>query len=288
MTEAKIYFQKFNPLAENGMCDELTIKAITIFQRDILNWKTPDSRVDPGGKTLQMLYIAAYNPSDAALQNLSRARIILKEEEPKDGAGKWNSILAWGNHPNVSKDFREKTVHVCQELGIKNPSWLMTVMAFESRQQFSSNVPNAAGSSGIGLIQFMKTTIDGRTDKSGKYHPGLGVKIDIKYNQLAGMTNVRQLDVVKAYFQQYGNKAAQANSVDDIYFLVIYPKAYGLDGDTPVFYKGTKEYRDNNFDRPKVGGNNDGIVQVSEISAKIRQYLQIGFTQFPYLPPSKK
>ncbi len=275
LTEANIYFQKYNPLTENGLCDEQTIQAITIFQRDVMSWKTPDSRIDPGGRTLQFLYIAAYNPSDAALQNLNRAKTLLKE--PEDGTLEWNGVLAWGKHPNVSPAFREKTIQICRELGIKNPSWLMTVMAFESRRLFSSNVPNAAGSSGIGLIQFMKETIDGRTDKKGKFHPGLGAKIGIKYNQLAGMTNVRQLDVVKAYFQQYKNMTEQATKIEDIYFIVLNSKGYGKDANFPLFTGGLEYKQNAGLDK-----NHDHIVTTGEVSQIIRDMLQEGLNKYPF------
>lgn len=281
MGEANIVFQKYNPIIENGVCGDDTIQAIIIFQRDVMGWKEPDGRVDAGGKTLQMLYVAAYNPSDAALKKMNQAKTVLGP--PDGGATEWNGTLAWGSHPNVSAEFREKTIRICQELDIKNPSWLMAVMAFESMETFSPSVPNAAGSTGTGLIQFMKETIDGRTDKAGKFHPGLGAKLGITHSQLKGMTNVRQLDVVKAYFQQFGNKAARAAKVDDLYFLVIYPKAFGLEESAPVFFKGTDEYRDNNFDRAKAGGNNDGIVQAGEISRRIRETLQKGLGKYSFV-----
>lgn len=131
----------------------------------------------------------------------------------------------------------------------------MAVMAFETMETFSSGVRNAMGSSGTGLIQFMKSTIDGYVDKAGKSHPGLGAKLGITHSQLAGMSAVRQLDVVKAYFQQFGSKPAQAKNVSDLYFLVLNPKGFGKDDDYALFVAGTKEYRDNRIDP-----NNDGRV----------------------------
>lgn len=79
MTEAGIQYQKYNSINENGICGEDTIRAITIFQHDIIGWNEPDGRVDPGGRTLQMLYIAAYYPSGLTSQKINAAKIIIPQ-----------------------------------------------------------------------------------------------------------------------------------------------------------------------------------------------------------------
>ncbi|MGB7208945.1 MAG: glycoside hydrolase family 104 protein [Pyrinomonadaceae bacterium] len=60
LKQAGIRFEPFNSLVENGVCDNLTIRAITIFQRDVIGISKPDGKVDPGGRTIRALYIAAY------------------------------------------------------------------------------------------------------------------------------------------------------------------------------------------------------------------------------------
>lgn len=276
MTEAGMQFQRFNPIVQNGICAEDTVLAITIFQRDAMGWQEPDSRVDPGGKTLQMLYIAAYNPSDETLQKLNRAKKMM----PEGNSQEWNGVLAWGNYKkssHVTDAFIAKTMQICQELGIKNPSWLMSVMAFETKYTFAPNKKNEAGSTGTGLIQFMKDTIDGRVDKrTGKFRPGLGAKLGITHSQLAGMTAERQLDVVKAYFQQFGNKVSQTKDVDDLYFLVLNPVSFGKADDETVFQSGTEAYRDNKgLDTDK-----DGRVSIAETARKIREVYQEGLGKY--------
>lgn len=224
-----------------------------------------------------MLYIAAYNPSEAALQNLQRAKILLGK--PKESAGEWNGISAWGNYkksPYITDGFISKTIRICQELGIKNPGWLMTVMAFETGRSFAPNKTNAAGSSGTGLIQFMKQTIDGSVDKRGKRHPGLGAKPGITHSQLVGMSAERQLDVVKAYFQQFNGKAAQAVDVDDLYFLVLLPTAFGQSDDAPMFKSGTKAYIQNKG----LNKDKDGQVTVAETARTIRAMFEEGLNQY--------
>ena len=276
MTEAGIAFRKYNQLTENGICDDDTIRAIVIFQHDVMGWSEPDGRIDAGGKTLQTLYVAAYNPSDFTLQKVNQAKVILGN--PDGGAVEWNGILAWGNHPKVSQEFREKTIRISQELGIKNPSWLMAVMAQETDRSFSPAKKNYAGSTGTGLIQFMKETIDGRfSKKTGKFIPGLGAKLGIKHSDLAGMTGVRQLDIVKAYFQDYGSKPAQCNNVADLYFLVLDSRGFGKDDSYPLFTSGDA-YRDNKG----LDKNNDHIVTTGEVSQKVRDMLQEGLGNFAF------
>ncbi|HET7542111.1 MAG TPA: hypothetical protein VFK05_19725 [Polyangiaceae bacterium] len=54
-------------LEENGLCDQLTIEAITQFQRRVVKLSDPDGRVDPGGRTFLALTVTAsggeYEPS---------------------------------------------------------------------------------------------------------------------------------------------------------------------------------------------------------------------------------
>jgi hypothetical protein len=275
LVEANINFQKYNQIVENGNCGEDTIQAITIFQRDVIGWNDPDGRVDPGGRTLQILFIAAYNPSDATLRRVNRAKVLLPETNDQS----WNGILAWGSfrNANITPSFISKTIRISHELGIKNPGWLMTVMAFETGRTFSPSEPNRAGSSGTGLVQFMKATIDGYTDKNtGKFHSGIGPKLGITHSQLAGMTAERQLDVVKVYFQQFGSRPSQAQDVDDLYFLVLRPASFGKSDDATVFQPGTDAYRKNSG----LDTNRDGRVDVAETARTIREMFREGMGRY--------
>lgn len=275
LKETNFPFEKFKPLVVDGDCGRNTKNAITIFQRDIMRMKEPDGRIDPGGRTIRTLYVAAYNSVEKILPRVNR--VNTQSNTNLTGNGKWNGVLAWGTHPNVGAAFRDKAVQISNDLGIKNPSWLMTVMAFETGRTFSPSKKNEAGSSGTGLIQFMKTTIDGETRK-GKFYPGLGAKLGIKHADLAGMTALRQLDVVKAYFQQFGTKAAQASDVDDLYFLVLLPSASGKPDDAAMFTKGTKAYTQNSG----LDKDGDGRVTVAETARTIRAMLREGFDQYSY------
>ncbi|HQU82188.1 MAG TPA: hypothetical protein PKY59_03635 [Pyrinomonadaceae bacterium] len=275
LKETNFPFEKMRALAVDGDCGRLTKQAITIFQRDIMRMSEPDGRIDPGGRTIRALYVAAYNSIDKILPRINRVKT--QKTTTLTGNGNWNGVLAWGTHPNVSTAFRDKAIQISNELGIKDPSWLMTVMAFETGRTFSPSKKNEAGSSGTGLIQFMKSTIDGQT-RNGKFYAGLGEKLGIKHADLAGMTALRQLDVVKAYFQQFGAKASQAKDVDDLYFLVLLPSAFGKPDDASMFTKGTTAYSQNSG----LDSDRDGRVTVAETARKIREMLREGFDQYPY------
>lgn len=58
------------PQPVTGVCDHLTIDIITDFQRRVVMSKTPDGRVDPGGRTLEALNTVAsgkpYSPKPGA------------------------------------------------------------------------------------------------------------------------------------------------------------------------------------------------------------------------------
>ena len=56
LNEAGIPIENFGHLDEDKLCGPSTIKAIKIFQRDIVGLSRPDGKIDPGGKTIKMLY----------------------------------------------------------------------------------------------------------------------------------------------------------------------------------------------------------------------------------------
>ena len=64
-------------------------------------------------------------------------------------------IIAWAK--KVDQAFLARVVGICNQLNI-HPSDLMTCMAFETARTFSPSIRNAAGSSAVGLIQFMPST----------------------------------------------------------------------------------------------------------------------------------
>jgi hypothetical protein len=122
----------------------------------------------------------------------------------------------------VSPEFLTKVDRISSSLGI-DPNWLMAVMAFESGGTFSPSVPNAAGSSGVGLIQFTKST-------------------GYDLNKLAKMTAEDQLDKVAEYLEPYQGKLG---SLSDLYMSVLWPQAIGKPDDYVLFSSPSIQYQQN-------------------------------------------
>lgn len=83
LREAKIPFENFNPLIEDGDCGRLTKNAITIFQRDVLDFTPPDGSIDPGGVTIRSLYLAAYGDPSKIRRRVKRVRQTPPVHTPK-------------------------------------------------------------------------------------------------------------------------------------------------------------------------------------------------------------
>lgn len=103
------------------------------------------------------------------------------------------------------EEFAEKVNNISGELGI-DPNWLMFVMWFESKLD-----PQAVNpiSGAVGLIQIMPSTAR-----------ALGTTTDV----LKRISNVQQLDYVRAYLRPYKGKMKRWI---DVYLAVFYPKAMG-------------------------------------------------------------
>ena len=157
----------------------------------------------------------------------------------------------------VSFEFRTKATEVANNLGM-DVNNLMTIMAFETGGSFSASQKNKAGSSGTGLVQFMKNTAE---------------KLGTSTDKLSKMTAVEQLAYVEKYFSPYKGKL---NSIEDAYMAVLYPKAVGKEEDFVVFEKykcvngkdvETLAYKQNSG----LDTNHDGKITKAEISAVIKK-----------------
>lgn len=140
-----------------------------------------------------------------------------------------------------------------------NPNHLMAVMAFETGGSFSPSEPNKAGSSGIGLIQFLSSTAD-----------SLGTST----NALKSMNQIKQLEYVEKYYKQYVGKIRQ-NSLEDVYMAVLYPEAVGKPDTTRILYR-SGEYEPNKGLDFNLG---DGKIEVREAVSKLRERYNFGSSQ---------
>lgn len=159
--------------------------------------------------------------------------------------------LAWG--AKVSPEFRAKVRAIAARLQV-NPNHLMAAMAFETGRSFSPSQKNGAGSSAVGLIQFMRNTAK-----------GLGTTTD----DLAGMTAVDQLDYVEKYLSRYHGRMHQ---LSDVYMAILYPAAVGKPEEFVLFSNGTVAYLQN----AGLDTDHDHAVTKHEAAAKVEAVLREG------------
>lgn len=162
--------------------------------------------------------------------------------------------LAWGL--KVSAEFRDAVLKICSDFdwGPYHANCLMSIMAFESAETFSSDIKNFAGSGAVGLIQFMPSTAQ-----------GLGTST----NELAAMTPVEQLAFVRKYFLPYYRKI---KTLSDMYMAVLLPHAVGRPEGFVLFTAGTTAYRQNSG----LDENSDGVITKQEASSQVLRKLRRG------------
>lgn len=179
------------------------------------------------------------------------ASSVLKQEKPVRANDRYS--LAWGK--KVSAAFKRRVHKIAEELGIRDPDWLMACMAFESGETFDPAIRNAAGSGATGIIQFMPTTARALGTSTG---------------DLAKMTAEEQLDYVKLYFLPYRGRL---KNLGDIYMAILWPRGIGKDDDWVLWDRSTRPttYRQNSG----LDANRDGVITrgeaVSKIEAKLRR-----------------
>lgn len=163
--------------------------------------------------------------------------------------------LAWGNA--VSPEFRSSVLNICHKFDwtADHASWLMACIAFETGGTFDPAQKNLAGSSGTGLIQFMRSTAI-----------GLGTTVE----ELAEMAAVQQLEYVRLYFMPY---AARIKTLSDMYMAILAPSAVGKPEGTTL-YSGSDggSYRMN----APLDINNDGKITKQEATRFVASQLQKG------------
>jgi len=109
-------------------------------------------------------------------------------------------------------------------LGI-DPDDLMAVMIFES--WCDPGIKNHAGSSGIGLVQFLEKTAR-----------SLGTTTQ----ELANMTGVEQLEYVYEFYKPFAGKM---DDLEDVYMVTLRQIAVGENSDYPLFEIGDGRYEKN-------------------------------------------
>ncbi len=117
--------------------------------------------------------------------------------------------------PNLGQNFYPKLVQIASEVGMK-PEDIIAIMASESG--INSKIPNQAGASAIGLIQFTPNTLK-----------GLGYDKD--WREFGNVSAEEQLDYVKRYIQSQAKFAGKPlQSAAQFYVATYWPVALRLPG----------------------------------------------------------
>jgi hypothetical protein len=151
---------------------------------------------------------------------------------------------------------QQALVRAAQSIGI-DPSWLASVINFETGGTFSPSIENAAGSGAVGLIQFMPQTAKALLRSATEADA---------VARLKGMTFSQQLEFVKQYFTPYVGKL---HSLEDTYLAVFYPAFIGKPDSAILGHAPSVIYTQNaGFDV-----NGKGYVTKDDITSKIRSVL---------------
>lgn len=159
-------------------------------------------------------------------------------------------LLAWG--AKVSDTFRQRVAWIGQQLDF-DPSWLMSVMAFESGGTFSSGIRNPV-SGFTGLIQF---------------GPSAAAQVGSSEAELASMSPEDQLNYVYKYLSPYSGRIA---SLADLYMVVLWPAAVGKPSNYVLFASPSIAYTQNRG----LDSNGDGSVTKSEAASPVQLKLVTG------------
>lgn len=139
--------------------------------------------------------------------------------------------------------FEKRARQIAQRIGLPF-SWLMAVMFFETGGTFRSDIPNAAGSGAVGLIQFM---------------PQTARQMGTSSEALAKMSALEQLEWVDKF---YGSHNFSGSDPRDGYLAVFYPGALGKPDSWEL---PSRVYEQNKgLDRDR-----NGIITAGEIRATI-------------------
>lgn len=180
--------------------------------------------------------------------------LLLMLEPPPEGVAPATRKILWGGR--VSAGFKAGVLWIEQQIGL-NADNLMCCMAFETGQTFDPAKKNLAGSSGTGLIQFMRATAE-----------GMGTTTAL----LAAMTAEKQLGWVFKYFKAFGNDFSKW-SLEDTYMAILYPAAIGKPNDWQMPWKyGQLAYKQNSG----LDLNRDHIITKAEAAAGVRRMAEVG------------
>lgn len=179
--------------------------------------------------------------------------LLLKLEPPAD-ALVTDRLISFG--AKVSPAFKAGVLWIEEQLGL-DADKLMACMAFETGGTFSPTIRNMAGSSAIGLIQFMSFTAK-----------NLGTSTEA----LAKLSAVQQLSYVYHYFKPFGTDLGDW-SLEDVYMAILYPAAIGKPLEWVMPWKfGSVAYKQN----AGLDLNKDQKITKAEAAAGVQKQAKLG------------
>lgn len=177
-------------------------------------------------------------------------------KRPADGPkGKEVYTRQMPGNTDVAKDtaFIEKARGLAEKYNVPL-SHLMSVMHFETGGTFDPAQKNLGGSSGTGLIQFMRATAE---------------EMGTSTQALAAMSRNEQLDWVDKYFKKWGLDKVENPTGADLYMTVLHPRGIGKPDDYILWKEGTLEY-DRNRGLDVTG---KGYVTKADAARKAMQFI---------------
>lgn len=169
--------------------------------------------------------------------------------------------LAWGK--KVGSDFKGFVVQMAKDFDTPDPNWYMACMAFETGETFSPSIKNP-GSTAVGLIQFLEATARALGTTTAK---------------LAAMTRMEQLEYVWLYFRNFiRDTGKRPKTLEDVYMVIHWPRAVGLDNSATMYTQGTSAYKVN----AGLDLNKDGVITKQEAGRLVRAKLDKGLTKEYY------
>lgn len=152
---------------------------------------------------------------------------------------------------------------MAKDFDTPDPNWYMACMAFETGETFSPSIKNP-GSTAVGLIQFLEATARGLGTTTAK---------------LAAMTRMEQLEYVWLYFRNFiRDTGKRPKTLEDVYMVIHWPRAVGLDNSATMYTQGTSAYKVN----AGLDLNKDGIITKAEAGRLVRAKLDKGLTKEYY------
>lgn len=176
--------------------------------------------------------------------------------------------MAWGK--KLSPAAKAFLFQTAIDFRISSPDWLPACIAFETMETFSTSVmpkrkDGSLISSAVGLIQFMRATIE---ELNAEYGASL-TKADY-----AAMTVEKQLEWVWKYYKMVMRrlKIRSLDTIEDVYMVIHWPAAVGKPLTQTMYARGSSAYLANRG----LDLDHNGIITKAEAGKLVRDKLARG------------